>query len=279
MRKGISRLTSLLACLIFLMSESVSVSAYARFSEDSVLMFAEYAAEHDYMAQKRYFNNELMGDGEAYKLINEDELNYIRSGENAILSLNYCITEKPSKHWYTDEPCYSVGFVIMMNDGRCFSSSSAEWAELGQPDFFDITEKSGFTVKEILEYYGVNDPENILLFLIDITGDSVFGYDCNSYSFIPCKSGWNERRFNEYYSDIYYVKSDGTLATSSCTINGIRYKFGENGVCGGKYTGWTKNSKGLRYWKDGVLQKNTKVTTKSGKTYTIDKNGYAKLKK
>lgn len=255
-----------------------TVSA-ASFSKESVLEFGEYAAEHDYMAQRRFFYNELMGDGEAYILLQEEELNHIKSGKNAILSLNYCITEKPSKDWYTDEPCYSVGFVIMMNDGRCFSSSSAEWAELGQPDFFDITEKSGFTVKEILEYYGVNDPENILLFLIDITGDSVFGYDCNSYSFIPCKSGWNERRFNEYYSDIYYVKSDGTPATSSCTINGIRYKFGKNGVCGGKYTGWTKNSKGLRYWKDGVLQKNTEVTTESGKTYTIDKNGYAKVKK
>ena len=88
------------------------------------------------------------------------------------------------------------------------------------------------------------------------------------------KSCWLQSGENKYY-----IGKDGLPVTRSTIIGGIRYKFGENGVCGGKYTGWTKNSKGLRYWKDGVLQKNTEVTTESGKTYTIDKNGYAKVKK
>ena len=88
------------------------------------------------------------------------------------------------------------------------------------------------------------------------------------------KSCWLQSGENKYY-----IGKDGLPVTSSTTIGGIRYKFGENGVCQGKYTGWTRSPKGRRYWKDGILQKNTEITTESGKTYTIDKNGYAKLKK
>ena len=86
-------------------------------------------------------------------------------------------------------------------------------------------------------------------------------------------------RWVELDGDKYYIGKDGLPLTKNTVVGGVRYVFDVDGHFQGKYTGWTKNSKGLRYWKDGVLQKNTEVTTESGKTYTIDKNGYAKVKK
>ncbi|MBQ8842421.1 MAG: hypothetical protein IJZ65_07320, partial [Ruminiclostridium sp.] len=71
--------------------------------------------------------------------------------------------------------------------------------------------------------------------------------------------------------------SDGTMITKSCKIGGVRYKFTSDGVCKGKYTGWTKSSKGRRYWKDGILITNRYLRTKSGVRYYADENGYVKV--
>lgn len=83
------------------------------------------------------------------------------------------------------------------------------------------------------------------------------------------KKGWTTVNGNEYY-----YKSDGTLATSSLTIGGIRYKFDESGVCQGKYTGFTKSSKGKRYWKNGKLVKNKWIRVNDERKYYAGANGY-----
>ncbi|GEM_PF-2922196 len=77
-------------------------------------------------------------------------------------------------------------------------------------------------------------------------------------------------------TDRYYFKKDGYAATGRATIGGIRYTFDENGVCKGRYTGWTKSSKGYRYYYKGkMLVGRYRI---KGKTYDFDKNGHAALK-
>lgn len=84
------------------------------------------------------------------------------------------------------------------------------------------------------------------------------------------KNGWQKAEGKEFY-----VKKNGQLATSNTTISGTRYKFDKNGVYKGKYTGWTKSSKGRRYYKDGKLIKSKWIKNKYGERYYVDKNGYS----
>ena len=194
-------------------------------------------------------------DGSPSALFLDDNTEDFRSKKNKIIKIN----------WHSlpeDERDSKCGFLIHTEDYIEYYGYS-----------LSLSERNMCTTDEIKTGLGVESSEKIVLVSILCASD-VMSTKVDSVEFYDCAKGWNT-----IDGEKYYVKSDGTLATSSCTINGIRYKFGKNGVCGGKYTGWTKNSKGLRYWKDGVLQKNTEVTTKNGKTYMIDKNGYAKLKK
>lgn len=80
--------------------------------------------------------------------------------------------------------------------------------------------------------------------------------------------GWNELD-----GERYYIKSDGTFATKSANIDGIRYKFSSKGICLGKYSGWTKSGKGRRYWYNGKLLTN-KTFTAGGVKYYADEKGY-----
>lgn len=73
----------------------------------------------------------------------------------------------------------------------------------------------------------------------------------------------------------YYYKS-GKPITKSTVIDGIRYKFNSNGVCTGKYTGWTKSDKGRRYWYHGKLFTN-KIFTAGGVKYYADEKGYVSM--
>lgn len=80
--------------------------------------------------------------------------------------------------------------------------------------------------------------------------------------------GWNELD-----GERYYIKSDGTFATKSTNIDGIRYKFSSKGICLGTYSGWTKSDKGRRYWYNGKLLTN-KTFIASGVKYYADEKGY-----
>lgn len=72
----------------------------------------------------------------------------------------------------------------------------------------------------------------------------------------------------------YYYSESGKAITKNTTIDGIRYKFNKNGECLGKYTGWTKNAYGRRYYKDGVMLKERWIKTKVGKRYYAGDDGY-----
>lgn len=82
------------------------------------------------------------------------------------------------------------------------------------------------------------------------------------------------RGWNEIDGEKYYIKKDGTLATKSTTIDGIRYRFSAKGVCTGKYSGWTSSAKGRRCWRGGKMLADRSFTVR-GVKYYADKNGYA----
>ena len=90
----------------------------------------------------------------------------------------------------------------------------------------------------------------------------------------------------------YYFRKNGEAITKSTSINGVRYKFGKDGVCAGAYTGWTKSGGNRFYFLDGIKQtgwcklsdgwhyfdeKSGAHTTGSlelyGKTYTFSADG------
>lgn len=50
--------------------------------------------------------------------------------------------------------------------------------------------------------------------------------------------------------DYYFTKS-GKALTKSTVINGVRYKFGSDGVCLGRYTGFAKSGEKYYYYLDG----------------------------
>ena len=71
-----------------------------------------------------------------------------------------------------------------------------------------------------------------------------------------------------------YAGADGRRVTGNRVIDGIRYKFGKDGVCQGKYTGYTMSSKGKRYWKNGELVKNKWIRVKGVRKYYAGSDGY-----
>lgn len=58
------------------------------------------------------------------------------------------------------------------------------------------------------------------------------------------------------------------------TVNGVAYRYSDSGERIGKYSGWGSNSKGKRYYKNGVLYKNKWIKTKNGKYYYAGADGY-----
>lgn len=73
----------------------------------------------------------------------------------------------------------------------------------------------------------------------------------------------------------YFFRPNGEMIARSCKIGGVRYKFSSDGVCQGKYTGWTKSASGRRYYKNGVMLTDRWLKTKSGKRYYVNSDGYA----
>lgn len=71
----------------------------------------------------------------------------------------------------------------------------------------------------------------------------------------------------------FYIKDDGNPAVEDMNIDGVRYCFAPDGVCTGRYTGWTKSSEGRRYYRDGVLAQNKWLKATNGNRYYATENG------
>lgn len=122
-----------------------------------------------------------------------------------------------------------------------------------------------YSFKEIIKDCGVEDPAEIGLARYERLSE----YGIFTFEFTDYTPGWNEIEGNRYY-----IKSDGTVLTKSAIIGGIRCKFGKDGVCQGKYTGYTKSSKGKRCWKNGELIKNGWIRVKGERKYYAGSDGY-----
>ena len=71
----------------------------------------------------------------------------------------------------------------------------------------------------------------------------------------------------------YYFRKTGAAVTSGAKINGVYYKFDSDGICKGRYTGWSKKSGKYYYYKQGRMLKSCWLTVKGKKTYYLDENG------
>ena len=97
--------------------------------------------------------------------------------------------------------------------------------------------------------------------------DSLF---CHAIAYpLGERAGWRELDGNRYY-----IELGGNMVMKSQEIGGIRYKFTADGVCHGEYTGWTRSSKGRRYYKNGVMIANKWLTAKNGTRYLTGPDGY-----
>ena len=86
--------------------------------------------------------------------------------------------------------------------------------------------------------------------------------------------GLNTPGWNTIDGNTYYITSDGTVINKSVIIDDVRYKFTKDGVCHGKYSGFTKSKNGLRYYNDGAVVKNRRIVFSDGRIYIADKDGY-----
>lgn len=82
------------------------------------------------------------------------------------------------------------------------------------------------------------------------------------------RSGWQTIGGNTFY-----IMEDGNPAVEDMNIYGVRYCFTPDGVCTGRYTGWTKSSEGRRYYRDGVLAQNKWLKATNGNRYYATENG------
>ena len=133
---------------------------------------------------------------------------------------------------------------------------------------YKLPERAVYTVKEIIRDSGIDDITRIgLVGIIYYAGERF--KDITGYDFYDYTPGWNTIDGNTYY-----ITSDGTIITKSVIIDDVRYKFTKDGVCHGKYSGFTRSKNGLRYYKDGVIIKNKCIRFTDGRIYIADKDGY-----
>ncbi|MCM1333760.1 MAG: hypothetical protein NC084_04605 [Bacteroides sp.] len=158
---------------------------------------------------------------------------------------------------------------------------NAGWIEPGQED--EEVELPSITGIEIYERMDFNRAEWFKGQPADYPATINEEHFIQRFSVIdPSKRGWTETthdRWNADYTargttDRFYVKKDGSLATGSTTIDGVRYKFDKSGVCQGEYTGFTSSDKGRRYWKNGTLVKNKWIRVKGARKYYAGADGY-----
>ncbi len=210
---------------------------------------------------ERYYNYWLSDEGGMSETLcfTDEQITFLNDGVNRIIKIDFTPVDHTkfslTKDWERES---NVLFEFYTDKYRAIEKR------------YPLDERNTFTTKEIRSESMIAADESIYQGIALVT---YFFNTINSIDLYPCTEGWNT-----IDSDKYYVKSDGTLATKSMTIDGVRYKFAKSGVCEGKYTGWTKSSRGKRYWKNGELLKNKTLRTKSGKVYRIDRNGYAAVK-
>lgn len=126
-------------------------------------------------------------------------------------------------------------------------------------------------------------------FLLDVSGSYDSFSFCNAEEYMIPE--YSSEGLRNIYGRLYYVQSDGSYyvgwknigtrkyffgmdgaaLTRNTVVGNVRYIFADNGVCGGRYTGWVRKDGYRYYYKNGTYV--TGVNKISGKTYTFNDNG------
>ncbi|MGN0578582.1 MAG: hypothetical protein ACI4J4_08175 [Ruminiclostridium sp.] len=205
------------------------------------------------------------------------------NGGSSIISFDTDLSFVKPEYIKSSDFSVMAYFSVLTDAGKWYSCS------------VDVLEKPVITAGELLKYSGIpEDTKAAAVVVYENDGYNSSWFDRNddygtlffSKAFIKgvrvvdtSAKGWvsaDRLRWKDRESDVrkFYVDKPGSIARKSCTISKTRYKFGENGICGGKYTGWTKSSRGKSYWSNGTVCKNKWLTAKDGSRYYANGSGY-----
>lgn len=84
----------------------------------------------------------------------------------------------------------------------------------------------------------------------------------------------DDSQWREIDGKLFFLSADGSMVTKFSVIDGVAYDFTADGVCKGRYTGFTRSSKGRRYYKNGMMTANKWLNAKNGTRYLTGPDGY-----
>ncbi len=220
----------------------------------------------DEKAALEYFDEEYSEvGGFSPRLFTSEIGEAFRNGENKLVVVSFefdreKMIQSEYGEYYLEEEKEDPG-----NLGRFYFTLVAWDGTAYNTEYKNANNRRLYSFQKIIRECEIGDPSEIGLARFEqVSWRGHFTIDFMDYT-----PGWNE--IDDNY---YYIKKDGSFITSSAKIGGVRYKFGEDGVCQGMYTGFTKSDKGLRYWKNGKLVKNRLFKASNGKYYGADSEGY-----
>ena len=241
--------------VLFLFSLTLSISAKENFlirDKDTEKKLIELWNGDDAKAFEDFFSYYFEEDGGfAPRLFDPEIGQSFRNEEDKLIVLTFSfdreamIASEYGEYYleFEKEYPYNLGsfyFSLISYDGTTYNTERK-----------NALNKKVYTFKEIIRECGIEDSSEIGLARFE----RLSSYGTFSFEFMDYTPGWNE-----IDGDRYYIKSDGTVLTKSATIDGIRYKFGKDGVCQGKYTGKVKSGNRIICYKNGVKQEDELFT-------------------
>ncbi len=247
-----------------------AVEIYEWGSKETEKKLVELWNGTDEKAALEYYDYEFTADGSISPHLFAPEIGEaFRNEENKLVALSLEFDrEKMLQSEYKDFE-YEMYLKLEKEDpgsfGKFYFTLVAWDGTTYNTEFKNANDRQLYSFQEIIRECGIGDPSEIGL----ARYQSVCWFGDYTIDFMDYTPGWN--KIGDNY---FYIKRDGSFLTSSAKIGGVRYKFGEDGVCQGVYTGFTKSDKGLRYWKNGKLVKNRLFKASNGKYYGADSEGY-----
>ena len=162
----------------------------------------------------------------------------------------------PAEIYVSDNASYAVTSeeVVILSYGLVCDTNSIE-KETAQAAV--LYKKSDTENKAVVSYGGADGK------LTEVRGRLFLICDDGGYAV-----GWQNVSGNNYY-----FRENGSAVVKNTVIDGLRYTFGKDGVCKGKYLGWVKRAEKYYYYKNGEMKKNCWLRVKGRKTYYLTSDG------
>lgn len=257
LNKKITAATSAILAAVMLCAP-VGAEKITDYGEKICKEYIRLCREGDSEALDEFYSKYMFEDGGVeYKNI---ERSYFGSDTNYIITVKF----RSSNDYKDYDDCFH--FYFMLTDGTEYNTFDK--SKIGDKRCLLEKERQVYTTAEIIKLSGVTDIEKI--FAVWLYYGNGYNYDTEveNITFTPCQNGWNKIDGKKYY-----IRSDGTPAVSNITIDGIRYNFGKDGVCRGKFTGLEKTKNGRRYYKKGKALADAEVKLNGVMLHT-DEKGY-----